>query len=164
MVKLAAPAVTLVGEMDTNVGTGLLPTGVIVKFNAFEVPPPGAGVTTVTGAVPATATSDEFTVAVNCNPFTNVVARAVPFQLMTELLMKLVPFTVSVNVAAPAVTLAGEREPIVGTGLVAIVPIVNIAVLEVPPPGVPLKTFTLAVPAVATNGSLTLAVNCVALT
>ena len=64
-INAAAPAVTLVGVIETSVGTGLFPTDVIVNDNTFEVPPPGAGVTTVTAAVPATATSDALTVAVN---------------------------------------------------------------------------------------------------
>ncbi len=47
---------------------------------------------------------------------TNVVVRALPFQLTAELETKFVPFTVSVKDGAPAVALAGEREAILGTG------------------------------------------------
>ena len=54
------PAVTGVGEIDVVVGTGLL----MVKVWADEVPPPGAGVTTVTDAVPAVAISIAGTMAV----------------------------------------------------------------------------------------------------
>ena len=163
-VNAAAPAVALIGVMETRVGTGLFPTALIVNVRVFDVPPPGAGVTTVTGAVPAVVTSAALTVAVNCNPLTKVVINAEPFHLIVEEAMKLVPFTVSVNAAAPAVTLAGEREVAVGTGLVATGLMVNATAFELPPPGVPLNTVILAVPAVAISGAVTAAVNCVAFT
>ena len=51
------PAVAEVGLRLVVVGTGLLAT-LIVNVWAFEVPPPGAGVNTVTVAVPAVAMSD----------------------------------------------------------------------------------------------------------
>jgi hypothetical protein len=44
-VSLAAPALADVGERLVRVGTGLS----TVKFTAFEVPPPGAGLLTTTG-------------------------------------------------------------------------------------------------------------------
>lgn len=163
-VNPAAPAVALVGVMETSVGTGLFPTALIVNVKVFVVPPPGAGVTTVTGTVPAVVTNAALTVAVNCNPLTKEVVSDVPFHLMTEEAMKFVPFTVSVNAAAPEVTLAGEREVAVGTGLVATGLMVNTTMFELPPPGVPLNTVILAVPAVAISGAVTAAVNCVALT
>src|SRR5438876_9016233 len=47
---------------------------VIVKVGAFEVPPPGAGVTTVTCAVPTVATSVARIVARSCVLLANVVA------------------------------------------------------------------------------------------
>jgi hypothetical protein len=56
-VKAAPPAVALVGEMEVNVGTGLLAT-LTLKFTAVEVPPPGAAFVTVTGKDPAEAISD----------------------------------------------------------------------------------------------------------
>ena len=75
-VNCAPPAVAQVGLIEVVVGTGLL----IVKVCAFDVPPPGAGFTTVTDAVPAFATRAAVTVAVSCVAETNVVAKAVPFQ------------------------------------------------------------------------------------
>ena len=69
-VNVAAPAVTLLGEMETSVGTGLFPTALIVKVKEFDVPPPGAGVITVTAAVPAVATRAALTEAVNCKELT----------------------------------------------------------------------------------------------
>src|SRR5439155_24780018 len=75
-VNCAPPAVAQVGLIEVVVGTGLL----IVKVCAFDVPPPGAGFTTVTDAVPGFATRAAVTVAVSCVAETNVVAKAVPFQ------------------------------------------------------------------------------------
>jgi len=51
--KAAPPAEALLGASALSVGAG----GSTVKVRAAEVPPPGAGVTTVTWAVPAAAMS-----------------------------------------------------------------------------------------------------------
>ena len=45
--------------------------GVAVKNAVFDVPPPGAGLTTVTEAVLAVAMSAAGTVALNCELLTN---------------------------------------------------------------------------------------------
>jgi hypothetical protein len=66
----------------------------------------------------------------------------------------------SVNAEPPAVALEGDREVNVGAGLL----IVKLCPLEVPPPGVGLKTVTVAVPAVAMSAAVIAAVNCVLLT
>ena len=79
-VKAGLPAVVFAGEMDIIAGTGLLPAVVMMKGKAFDVPPPGSGVTTVTVAVPAIVIRAAFTTAVNCKGPTNVVVSAVPFQ------------------------------------------------------------------------------------
>ena len=47
-VKPAPPAVALVGEIEVSVGTGLFAT-LTLKFTAFDAPPPGAGLVTMTG-------------------------------------------------------------------------------------------------------------------
>ena len=63
------------------------------------------------------------------------------------------PVTVRVKAVLPAVTLAGDMEVVVGTGLVAAcADIVNTTTFEVPPPGVALNTVILAVPAVERSG------------
>src|SRR5437016_934345 len=93
--------------------------GLIVNVTEFEVPPPGVGLTTVTDAVPAVATFAAGTIAVSLIEETNVVVRAEPFQLTFELEMKLVPFTVKVNWALPAMVELGLIEVVVGTGLAA---------------------------------------------
>jgi hypothetical protein len=79
--------------MEVNAGTGV----VTLKFIAFDVPPPGVGLNTVTGMIFTVKTSAAVIVAVNWFAFTNAVERALPFHCTTELLMKLLPFTVSVN-------------------------------------------------------------------
>src|SRR2546425_5533778 len=55
-----------------------------VKVCGFDVPPPGAGLNTVTCAVPATAMSAGGITAVSCVAETYVVARFAPFQRTTE--------------------------------------------------------------------------------
>jgi hypothetical protein len=118
--------------------------GLIVNVCAFDVPPPGAGFTTVTDAAPAAATFAAGTIAVSLIEDTNVVTRGEPFQLTVEVETKLVPFTVKVNWADPAVAEAGLIEVVVGTGLL----IVNVSVaFPVPPPLVALMV-TVYVPAV----------------
>ena len=74
----------------------------------------GPGVTTVTLAVVAVATSAAGTVAVRLVVETNMVGNVAPFQLIVEPATKFVPMTVSVNDAAPVVTEAGLRLVIVG--------------------------------------------------
>jgi xanthosine utilization system XapX-like protein len=60
-VKAAPPAVALVGENDVIAGTGLL----MEKFWVPEVPPPGAGLVTLTVTTPAVAMSGAVITAVN---------------------------------------------------------------------------------------------------
>ena len=60
--------------------------------------------------------------------------------------MKLLPVTVSVNPAPPAVVAEGVRPVVVGTGLLAAL-IKKVWALDVPPPGAGLNTVTVAVPA-----------------
>ena len=52
---------------------------------------------------------------------TNVVVRADPFTCTCDPLTKLLPLTVSVNPAPPAVTLVGEMLDIEGTGLLTVI-------------------------------------------
>lgn len=55
--------------------------------------------------------------AVSCPAFTNVVVRLLPFHCTTEVLTKLLPFTVNVNAPEPALTVFGDTVVITGTGL-----------------------------------------------
>jgi hypothetical protein len=97
-VNAAPPAVRDVGlklEIVDNGGS------LIVKVRALEVPPPGAGLTTVTWAVPAAAMSAAGIAAVNRVEETYVVVRFAPFHWTTELELKPLPLAVSVNAALP---------------------------------------------------------------
>ena len=115
----------------------------MVNVRAFEVPPPGAGLNTVTRAVPDEAISAAGIAAVNWVALTNVVVRLLPFHCTTDAEIKFVPFTVSVNAAPPAKALLGAMEVRVGTGLFGTAAvIVNVKPVESPPPGAGLDTVT----------------------
>jgi hypothetical protein len=137
-------------------GTGLP----MPKFVAVDVPPPGAGLVTVTFTFPEVAISAAVIAAVTCVALTNVVVTAVPLKVTVEVETKPVPFTVKVKAAPPTWALAGESVVIVGTGFVT----VKFVAEEVPPPGAGFVTVTLNVPADAIAGAVIVAVNCVALT
>src|SRR5206468_3255993 len=144
-VKAAPPTVALVGVSPVIVGMGLS-TG---NACAAEVPPPGAGVNTVTCGVPAVAMSAAVIAAVSCVALTEVVVRAAPFHCTAEPLMNPVPFTVSVKSAPPKSVLDGDSDEAVGTALF----IESVRAAEVPPPGVGVTTVTEAVPAVAMSAA-----------
>ena len=86
--------------------------------------------------------------------------RGEPFHLTTEPSRKFIPFTVKVKAGSPAILLVGERDVMVGIGLLTM----NVWALEVPPPGAGFKTVTEAVPAVAMSAAVINAVSWVALT
>ena len=120
-----------------------------VKVCAGDVPPPGAGVKTVTWAVPGAAVSAARSVAVNRVALTKVVVRSVPFQRTCEPVIKFEPLTVSAKPAPPAVALAGASKDKAGAGLLdagALVT-VNVCWADIPPPGVGVSTLICAVPA-----------------
>ena len=131
----------------------------IVKLAEFDVPPPGAGFTTVTIAEPLLAMSVAGMAAVNCVALPKVVVRALPFHRTVEPFTKPLPFTIKVNAAPPVVAEFGFNVVMPGVGLL----MVKVAAAEVPPPGAGLFTVTLAVPAVAMSLAGMAAVNCVAL-
>lgn len=155
----APPAVAVVGLIEVSVGTGLLAT-LTVNVEASEVPPPGAGLVTVTGKLPAVAMSPAVIAAVTCVALTNVVVLALPLNFTEEVETKPVPFTVKVNAAPPAVAPLGERDVIVGAGLFT----VKVDEADVPPPGAGLVTVTGNVPALPMSAAVIDAVSCVALT
>ena len=72
---------------------------------------------------------------------------------------KLLPFTVRVSAAPPAMALAGTSVLVAGKGLLT----VRVLGLEVPPVGAGLKTVIEGVPAVAMSAAVIWAVNWVAL-
>ena len=127
----------------------------------MDVPPPGAGLNTVTCAVPAVPRSGAAIVDVSWVAETNVVARSAPFHRTIEPEMKFVPVTVSVNPDPPTTAAAGLSPVVAGTGLLGGA-IVKVCALDVPPPGAGLNTLTCAVPAVTRSGAGTAAVSWVA--
>ena len=109
----AVPGPPVVGVKLAIVGTAAVTTNV----KPVEVPPPGAGLVTVTAKLPAMATAVAGTMAVTWVAETNVVAKAAPLKLATEPLTRFVPFMVMVKSALPATTVAGVTPVIVGTKL-----------------------------------------------
>ena len=116
-VNPAPPTVAVAGTIAVSAGDE---AALIVNDTEPDVPPPGAGFVTVTGAVPAVAISAAVIAAVNCVAFTNVVVLAAPLNFTTDVETNPVPFTVRVKAAPPAVALVGEREVSVGAGLLMV--------------------------------------------
>jgi hypothetical protein len=153
-VNAALPAVTLVGVMLVKVGCGLL----TARVTAADVPPPGAGLNTVTDRLPVEAMSLARIAAVSWALLLNVVLRFEPFTRTTEPGTKLLPVTVNVNPELPAVALAGEILANDGCGLLMAsdsVPVVEPSGLITPMARLPVEAMSLAGIA---------AVSCVALT
>lgn len=153
-VKPVPPAVTAFGLKPVIVGMGFC-AWPILKLTALDVPPPGAGLLTVTLDVPVVAMSVAGICAVSCVALTNAVVRALPFHCTVEPATKPLPFTVKVNAAPPAVAPVGFKLLIVGEGLL----IVKVAAGDDPPPGAGFITTTVAVPAVARSLAGIAAVN-----
>ena len=112
-VKAGSPAVALAGTMEVTIGFGFL----IVNVSEFDAPPPGPGLVTITGTVPASTRSVAGIWAVTLTLLTKVVTRAELFQLTVAPFTKFEPFSVRVKPAAPTVLLEGESEVSPGTGL-----------------------------------------------
>ena len=135
-VKAAPTAMAEVGAKEVSDGPA---AALIVKDRLPDVPPPGAGLVTVTVAVPAVAISAAVMAAVSCVALTNVVVLAAPLNFTTDVDTKPVPLTVRMKAAPPAVALVGEREVAVGAGLL----MVKVCAFDVPPPaGFVTVTFT----------------------
>ena len=81
--------------------------GVTSKKATLETPPPGAGLDTVTEAVPGAAISAALRAAVSCPLLTKFVVLALPFQFTTDPETKPAPFTVRVNAEPPGGTAVG---------------------------------------------------------
>src|SRR4029077_12250076 len=108
-----------------------------------EIPPPGAGVNTVTPYVPASDRSAASTGVVSDVPLTTVVVGAAPLKCATDVPTKLVPVTVSTNGAAPCATVVTLRLVTVGAGGGGTT--VHVSPFDVPPPGVPVTTVIVCV-------------------
>ena len=81
-----------------------------------EVPPPGAGVDTMTSAVAALATSAAEIEATSRLALTTVVGRGDPFHRATENASKPLPSIVSENAGSPARAPYGVSDVMLGTG------------------------------------------------
>jgi hypothetical protein len=143
-VKAGPPAVAEPGFKLVIAGAGLT-----VNDSALVVVPPES---TVTDTLPAAAIKLAGTAAVSCVALPNVVVSAVPFHCTTAPVTKLLPPTVSVNPAPPAVAELGLSEAIVGGGGL----IVKGNPLVVTPPE---STVTVALPGLAINVAGTVAVS-----
>jgi hypothetical protein len=130
-VRAPLPAETLAGDSPLTVGTAERAAALTEKVAAPEVPPPGAGVTTVTGTERALARSAAVIAARSWVALTNVVVRLAPFQRTREAGTKPLPLTVSVSGGLPAVALAGPRLLTLGTGERAGAVTANVAVTVV---------------------------------
>src|SRR5258708_1530692 len=88
-----------------------------VRLIGLDVPPPGAGVNTVTGAAngPPAGTSAAEMDAFSCLLLRKVVGRSLPFQRTREPGTKGAPFTVKVKSWLPSATLEGLMDVSVGT-------------------------------------------------
>ena len=104
-VNAPLPMAMFVGEMLLRTGNGLL----TVKFDAFDVPPSGAGFVMVMAFVPAAAMLAAGIAAVSDVALMNVVGCATPSKFRTAPDTKFDPVTVSVNAALPATALAGAN-------------------------------------------------------
>jgi hypothetical protein len=110
---------------------------------ADEMPPPGAGVDTVTVLKPKDVRSAALIVAFSMAVFTNVVGRGEPFQRTVEPATKLWPVTVSVNEDPPLNAEVGEMPLRTGRGFGEML---KVPPAEMPPPGAGLETVTVAEP------------------
>jgi hypothetical protein len=117
---------------------------VTANGSGLDVPPPGAGVCTVTVAVPAAAKSAAGTCACNCVVLPAVVGSGVPFHCTTESPTKFPPVTVKVIGVMPVMPPEGESAVKAGTGLELIV---NGSALDRPPFKGGFSTVMLTVPA-----------------
>jgi hypothetical protein len=125
----AVPAVARAGESEVIAGTGRELGAVVEKFMGLEFTADGKFDMEI-AAVPSKPVSVAEIMAVSCIALTNVVGRGDPFQLTTEPLTKFVPFTVRVKPAGLQYDVEdAETDVTVGAE------IVNVAPVEMPPPG-----------------------------
>jgi hypothetical protein len=131
-------------------------TGVkTVKERAFDVPPPGVGVTTVTWSVPIAEISVAGITAWMPVVATKVVVRGLAFHWTTEQGNRVpaVPFTVSVKAGPPTAALDGESGAVMtGAGRLVVGAIMEkVAEFDVV---VELDTVTAAVPEKAVSADV----------
>src|SRR5262245_20158799 len=135
---------------------------VMVKVRAPDVPPPGAGLTTVTGTEPAVVRSLAGMLAVSWVVLTKVVVRGLPLHCTTDAAMKLVAVTVRSKPGPPCAALLGVNAYTMVFRSEAVM--VKVRAFETPPPGAGLSTVMGAEPAVVRSLPGMLTVSWVALT
>jgi hypothetical protein len=147
-----------VGASDVTVGA------TIENVIGPDVPPPGAGVNTVTCAFPfkgmsaaIKARSADGTAATSCAGLLYEVANAMLFHCTTEQGTKLLPVTARLNPAVPAVAEDGESETMTGTGSEVGVVVEKFMEFEV---AEPLDTVMAAVTLETTNAAGMVAISC----
>jgi hypothetical protein len=148
-VKAVPPTVAADGLRLVITGRPLI----IVTVSELETRPVDE-LRTLTVAVPAVAMLVDGIVAVNLVGETYVVVVFEPFHCTRQLLVKLLPLTVSVNEAPPAIAHDGLMSVMVGTGSIT----VNVAALETSPDE-GLSTVTATLPPVAMSAAVIGAVN-----
>src|SRR5262245_66075782 len=94
----------------------------MVTGTPLQVPRAGPGSITVLCLHDAPPISVARIAAVTCVALTKVVVRGAPFQFATEPETKLLPLTVRVKAAPPAVALLGAKVVSTGTGFVVAPP------------------------------------------
>jgi hypothetical protein len=154
VVAVVVPTGTELGLSVIDPGTGLSTASVV----AVELPPPGAGLTTVTDRLLAVAWSTTVNWKRSDVALTKVVVRAVPPTCTTESDKKLVPDTVIFEAADPTEKLAGAICVIDGSGLLTTKLAVEVPLVA------PLTTVTASVAPVVSCSVGTTAVTCVLLT
>lgn len=113
----APPPAAIVEKLNpVREGTALITE----KFSEFDVPPPGVGLMTVIGKLPADAINAAGTDAVNKVELWKVVVRFVVPQRITAPLTKFDPLTPSVKLTSPAKAVEGFRLVKVGVGLLIV--------------------------------------------
>lgn len=150
-----SPETVEFGVKRVRPGAGLL----IEKVCPPEVPPAGAGLKTVTEAVPAVAIFPAGTLAVSEVELTKVVVKSAPFQRTMDPATKFEPVAVSVNVEPPAVAEFGLMEVNTGTGFEEPVTVRTLEPSEVCPSGFVIVRFRR--PSAAAPEAVTFTVTCV---
>ena len=134
---------------STSVGSPNKFVGFTANITIFDVPPPGAGLTTCIWLTPADAKSPAVSKASKLVEFTKVVVRAAPLIVTTELGTKPTPVNAIVAAAPPAFAEAGLKEVRLGVWFFT----ESGRLLEDPPFGAGFTTAISNVPDVLTSAA-----------
>jgi hypothetical protein len=124
--------------------------GVTLKFRAFDVPPPGDGLATMTGKLPVTERSDTLSEMESRPLLKNEGTWGIPLNVTDEDGMNPLPLIVSVTgELTPAGDEVGDKPVMAGWGFGEVVVTAKLSGCELPPPGGGFVTITANVPVVA---------------